>query len=59
MVDGMQVVTMGGMSVICGLLMATAIIVFGRLSVMAGRMLVMLRRLCMMFGTLFAHRGMG
>jgi hypothetical protein len=48
MVDGVQVVTMGDMSVICGLLMATGSIVFGRFSVMAGRMLVMLRRLCMM-----------
>ena len=55
-VDSMQVVAMGEMGVISGLFMFTACVVFGRFSMMAGRLFVVLRRSFMMFCASLAHR---
>jgi hypothetical protein len=57
MVSGMQMVTMREMGMMAGLLMAPASVVLGRFFVMAGRMFMVLRRFCMMFCALLAHRG--
>ena len=57
MVSSMQVVTVGDVGMMPGLFMAPAGIVLGRFFVMAGRMFMVLRRFCMMFCALLAHRG--
>ena len=57
MVSGMQVGTMRDVGMMPGLFMAPASVVLGRLFVMAGRMFMVLRRFCMMFCALLAHRG--
>jgi hypothetical protein len=54
--SGMQVVTMRDVGMMPGLFMAPAGVVLGRFFVMAGRMFMVLRRLCMMFCALLAHR---
>ena len=56
MVSSMQVVTVGDVGMMPGLFMAPAGIVLGRFFVMAGRMFMVLRRFCMMFCALLAHR---
>lgn len=57
MVIGMQIVTVGHVGVVCPLLMATGSIMLGRLPVMSGRMFMMFCCFCVMFCTLFAHKG--
>ena len=57
MVSGMQVVTMRDVGMMPRLFMAPAGVVLGRFFVMAGRMFMVLRRFCMMFCALLAHRG--
>jgi hypothetical protein len=56
MVSGMQVVTMRDVGMMPGLFIAPAGVVLGRFFVMAGRMFMVLRRFCMMFCALLAHR---
>ena len=56
MVSGMQVVAMRDVGMMPSLFMAPAGIVLGRFFVMAGRMFMVLRRFCMMFCALLAHR---
>ena len=58
MVSGMQVVAMRDVGMMPSLFMAPAGIVLGRFFVMAGRMFMVLRRFCMMFCALLAHRGL-
>jgi hypothetical protein len=57
MVSGMQVVTMRDVGMMPGLFMAPAGVVLGRFFVMAGRMLMVFRRFCMMLCALLAHWG--
>jgi hypothetical protein len=57
MVCSMQVVTMCDVGMMPGLFMASAGIMLSRFFVMAGRMFMVLRRFCMMFSALLAHRG--
>ena len=57
MVNCVQVVAMRDVGVMPGLFMTPAGLVLGRLSVMAGRMFMVLRRFCVMFCALLAHRG--
>ena len=56
MMLSMQVVTVCHMGMVRRLLMVTSGIMLRRLSVMSGRMFVMLCCLRMMFRALFAHR---
>jgi hypothetical protein len=56
MVRGMQVVTMRDVGMMSGLFVATAGMVLGGFFVMAGCMFMVLRRFCMMFCALLAHR---
>jgi hypothetical protein len=58
MVSGMQMVTMRDVGMVPGLLMVPAGVVLGRFFVMARCMFMMLRRFCMMFCALLAHRGL-
>src|ERR1700686_407556 len=57
MVSSMQVVTVGDVGMMPGLFLSPAGIVLGPFFVMAGLMFMVLRRFCMMFCTLLAHRG--
>ena len=60
MVSGMQVVTMRDVGMMSGLFMATAGMVLGGFSMMAGRMFMVLSRFCVVFCTLYTHtRGCG
>ena len=57
MIVSMQIVTVCDKRMMCRLLMVTGGIMFGGFSVMSGRMFVMLRCLNVVFGALFAHKG--
>jgi hypothetical protein len=56
MVSSMQVVAMCDMGMMPRLFMAPAALMLSRFFMMAGRMFMVLRRFCMMFCALLAHR---
>jgi hypothetical protein len=57
MVNSVQVVTVRDMGMMPSFFMVPAGLVLGRFFVMAGRMFMVFRRLCVMFCALLAHRG--